>query len=278
MSVLRVTNIQRNCVLDGSGVRTVVFLKGCMLSCPWCCNPETIEYCEQWYINDNNCLYLNGKNSKLCKQCVRLGGHMEIKDCIFGVAESTSRDYDVEELLLILLKDVELYTNTGGGVTFSGGEPLLQSEKLLPLLKELKQNGVSIAFETTLVAPNKNFHLLLNYIDSWIIDLKLQSQMFLFDRCYIDSILDKIRRLIHKDVIYRLVFFDKMFGDKDKILDRLQELDIVAIEILLCHNLGRNKYRQLSLDNECFVASKDVALSFMDYLQTNNITVNLLTV
>ena len=209
--LLRVINIQRGCVYDGPGVRTTVFLKGCSLHCPWCCNPETISYEEQWFIDDRKCVLRQGRSSQLCAPCERQDGTRSIQSCPYGVVEPTSYDYSTEELLEILLKDKELYKESHGGVTFSGGEPLLQSEELVTILSKLKGLNVHIVLETTLVASEKAINLVLPYVDLYIIDLKLQPQMKLSDRSYLGSIKNKLSLMRDKQKCFRLVFVDEVF-------------------------------------------------------------------
>ncbi len=150
---LRVTSIQRGCVNDGPGVRTVVFLKGCSLRCPWCCNPETQLMEHQAYINNDKCLLYKKCPSQLCNNCVRVGGTKDLNQCVFGVYEEVAKDYEVSQLFEEINNDEKLFRETGGGITFSGGEPMLQAESLLLLLKLLNNKGFHIAIETTLVAP-----------------------------------------------------------------------------------------------------------------------------
>ena len=128
MKVL-ISNIQRFCLHDGPGIRTTIFTKGCLLRCPWCCNPENL-------IND------------------------------FG------NYYSVKELIDIIMKDSSFYVD-GGGVTFSGGEFLLNIFEFEELIKELKENKINLCLETSLYAPKKNLELAMKYFDLFIIDFKL---------------------------------------------------------------------------------------------------------
>lgn len=278
MRQLRVTNIQRGCVFDGPGVRTTVFLKGCFLCCPWCCNPEAISFDEQWFVEDSKCLARQGVDSVLCKDCERLGGIRHQTECPFGVAEPVSEDYSIDDLYRIIIKDVSLFSDTGGGVTFSGGEPLLQAKSLQPLLVLLKSSNIGIVFETTLMAPTDNLRLTLPYIDSLLVDLKLQPQMKLDDIAYIEQIKHHLSLVNHKQVAFRMVFVDEIIASRQSVLEILHELGVNKLELLLCHNLGQKKYERLNLPNADFSASRNLADEFTDYMTANEIKTKLLSV
>lgn len=136
---VRITNIQRFCLQDGPGIRTTVFFKGCSIHCPWCCNPENINYALQPWHESNG---------------------------IYGY------DITLEDLLNEIKKDKAFYID-GGGVTLSGGEPLLQIEKCVPLLDELKNSRISIAVESALFVNKNVIMTALEYVDWWYVDMKL---------------------------------------------------------------------------------------------------------
>ena len=278
MKQLRITNIQRGCVYDGPGVRTTVFLKGCTLRCPWCCNPETISYEKDRFIDDEKCMLFLGRQSHLCEQCERNLGFRTIDECPFGVVEDTYRDYEVEELLEILLNDSLLFKETNGGVTFSGGEPLLQAEALTPLLIKLKEKSVHIAFETTLVSQAFNLKQIIPYTDYFIVDLKFQPQMNLFNLSYLSTISKLYNLLKCKDVANRMVFVDEMEIYKDLIVSRLNALGVSKLELIGCHSLGEKKYIKLKMPNTIIEASINKLESFRDYLKRSGIEVFLLTI
>ena len=140
MSV-RITNIQRFSLHDGPGIRTTVFLKGCNLHCPWCCNPENIDFNIEHYVEN-------------------------------GLEKDFGYDIDLEDLEREILKDLAFYDNGKGGVTFSGGEPLLQIEKIIPLLESLKSKNINICFETSLSVDKTLVLMMLDYADSIYIDIK----------------------------------------------------------------------------------------------------------
>ena len=278
---LRVTNIQRGCVYDGPGVRTTVFLKGCTMKCPWCCNPETISLDEDYFIDDSKCQLCKGFSSKLCTSCERNGGNQPIAQCPFGVCEPTSHDFSVDELFEILLKDFDLMRTSGGGVTFSGGEPLLQIDALESLLMLLKNEGINIAFETTLTTNHESVQKAVNYADVMIVDVKLQAQHPLYNnQSYIKRLLSHLNicRGNNLHVIYRIVFTDEMRAASLDIINQLGMLNIRAIELLNCHNLGKSKYEKLSIQNFDFSASIPMCTDFAELLQKNGIRIQSLTI
>lgn len=277
MPLLDITSIQRGCVYDGRGVRTTVFLKGCPLHCPWCCNPETLSDKNKLFIDVNKCLLTNGKVSALCVGCERNGGKISVLNCPFGVGQRTTKTYTAEMLCKLLVNDVKLFTQSNGGVTFSGGEPLLWVRRLLPLLQMLKQRDIDIAFETTLMVPTEQIETILPYSDEFMVDFKLQPQMNLYDQTYFAAMKNHYALLYGKRVVNRLVFVDEMLEHKNQILFALQELGITEIELLPCHNLGAKKYEKLALPHKDYSADKNKLRMFADYMKHNSIGLTALT-
>ncbi len=270
---LRVTSIQRGCVYDGPGIRTTFFLKGCALHCPWCCNPETISKNEEFFIDDSKCLLKQGINSPICSNCKRIGGVNEISKCPLNVCENVSNDYGVNELLNILLKDRAQFVD-GGGITISGGEPLLQAQALLPLLKMLKKENIHVAIETTLVAPYDNFIQLKDYIDLFIVDLKLQKESVL-PPGYFEEIKERLEIIRNNgvDTLYRLVVVSSMVNYVDEVISSLKSLNIDSIQLLKCHNLGGAKYRKLKIGSEDFTCDSQSFAEVSAKISRSNIEV-----
>lgn len=169
-------------------------------------------------------------------------------ECPFSVVKPTSSGFGVPQLYETLLKDKNLYTESGGGVTFSGGEPMLQIDMLTPLLSKLTEAGINIAIETTLYVPAQSVKLSAPYIDEYIIDLKLQPSMFLDEEKYLSTIGSNLELIQSKRKRFRLVFFDGVESRTADIIATLKQLNICAIELLKCHNLAENKYKKLGLD------------------------------
>lgn len=272
MSKITITNIQRLCVNDGPGVRTVVFLKGCSLQCPWCCNPETIHVSNHPVFDKGLCSYPQKK--QFCVSCERFGGGQKLTDCPIHAFEATEKQFTSDELLQILLKDEVTY-QSGGGVTFSGGEPLLQIKALLPVLQELKSRGVHIAFETSLYVPSENFDLALQVGDYWLVDLKFQfgyavNSEFAIPKDAFERNLQNLQQHVPSNhVRYRLVLMHEAMKNVGTIAERLSENKIGDIELLECHSLAENKYKQLGLPFKKFVPPTDEDVAFMDNLLNN---------
>lgn len=181
-----VFSVQRFSTEDGPGIRTTVFMKGCPLRCIWCQNPEGINPKPElvWYdvrcIGVRACikackvgalrlekegLRIDGRRCTVCGLCV--------KACPTGALEIIGTEYDAKSLLDELLRDMAFYKTSGGGITFSGGEPMLQSDFLAEVLPELKEHGVHVALDTSGFAPWQKFEELLAWVDLVLYDLKL---------------------------------------------------------------------------------------------------------
>ena len=137
----RIFDIQRYSVHDGPGIRTIVFLKGCVLRCRWCCNPESQEY-------------------KI--QTMKVLG----EDKVIG------RDVTVEEMIKVVEEDRPYYRRSGGGLTLSGGESLCQSEFARDLLRAAKEHGINTALESMACAPFETIETILPYLDLYLMDIK----------------------------------------------------------------------------------------------------------
>jgi pyruvate formate lyase activating enzyme len=181
----RVFNIQRCSVHDGPGIRTTVFLKGCPLSCTWCHNPEGIDEAPVLMVNADRCLTCNAC-SETCPvevggavpagqpwdrdACTRCGSCVEA--CPADARELCGRDYRVDELVDELERDRVFFDSSGGGVTFSGGEPLAQSEFLTECLGECRRRGIRTTVDTCGLAPRETLLEVARLADLVLFDLK----------------------------------------------------------------------------------------------------------
>ena len=280
MALLNVLSIQRGCVYDGPGIRTTVFFKGCVLNCPWCCNPESISLEKQFFVDEEKCLKNRGIVSFICKDCIKNDGVNALEDCPLGISIPVSRLYSIDEIIDEIMKDISLFNSSGGGVTLSGGEPLLHSKQLLPLIGYLKEK-CSIYLETTLLPDNIESKELLNLCSGVIIDLKFQRGNKLQNKkYYIDTLKKNIRTLTENkiDVIYRLVFVDSVYEDRTIIIGLLKEIAVDKLELLMCHNLAQKKYKKLGMKNVDFTPKRDKFDSFVSYLTDSGIESIILNV
>lgn len=245
MNSILITNIQRLCVSDGPGVRTVVFLKGCSLRCPWCCNPETIYKNEDLYYDNFQCI--KDSNSPICSNCELTGGVNFKTDCPINAYENTFSIYSSKQLIQVFKKDID--SPFCDGITFSGGEPLLQFNALEEVLEYLKSKNITIAVETSLHVPIHYLKIAVKYVDFWIVDLKLQRPHFNYNLDEENAFRDNLKYLqtivASQQVQYRMVIIKEITNDYEHIVSELQQLHVENIELLPVHNLAETKYKKL---------------------------------
>lgn len=180
-----VFNIQRFSVHDGPGIRTTVFLKGCPLRCLWCHNPESARPCPELGYHKNRCtlcghcltLCPSGaltrgpdrieRDSAQCRSCFACA-----KGCPSGAWEVYGKEMTPSEVADVALRDRRYYEKSGGGVTFSGGEPLSQAEFVRQTAEILHKAGISTAMETSLYGDPAALEELAPSIDYFMADLK----------------------------------------------------------------------------------------------------------
>lgn len=214
-------DIKRFAVHDGDGLRTTVFFKGCPLRCLWCQNPEGIEAKRKVVYFKNRCIH--------CRRCIKFANidQMEyknnrpyfnhqylgdfdnlIKVCPTNAISYDSIEYDIDTLMEEIKADQVFFQDTGG-VTFSGGEPLMQGEFLLEILKRCKMENIHCAIETSLYAPIELIKKIIEYLDLIYIDLKI------FDETKHQQLTNVSSKLIKKQIKYIL-----QSKHKDKVIIR----------------------------------------------------------
>jgi len=184
---ISIFDIKRFAVHDGPGIRTTLFFKGCSLFCPWCQNPEGISKTKNLLFQKSKCiechtcvavcpqntiqtsadtkLRIDRVKCDLCGECV--------KSCPTEALHFDSKEMTIDEIVSELLKDEVFFSESGGGVTFSGGEPLLQIEAIAEISKRLKKHEIHIVVETSLMVPHKNLVKAATFVDLFIVDIKL---------------------------------------------------------------------------------------------------------
>jgi pyruvate formate lyase activating enzyme len=162
-----VLNIQRYCSHDGPGIRTTVFLKGCSLRCKWCSNPESIHLKPELSYESEKC---KGKACSICLKAPFPEGAF-----YFVEGDDEKEKMTVNEVLDEVERDASFYRNTGGGMTISGGEVMLQPDFAAACLQEAHNRGINTAVETASNAPWSFLEKVLPHVDTMLHDLKLMN-------------------------------------------------------------------------------------------------------
>lgn len=237
-----VFDIKRFCVHDGPGIRTTVFLKGCPLRCSWCHNPESQEFVIE---RVNNSLTLDNRS--------------------FQVEEQIGREMTPDELVAAIMRDAVFFDESGGGVTFSGGEPMSQAGFLAPVLKACKGRGLHTAVDTCGYAPAKSFEMILPYADLFLYDLKHPDPQEHKQFTGVDNklILRNLEMLIRtgKKVIVRIPVVPGVNNTAEtmkKFAAVLKKMDkgVDQINLLPYHGMAREKYSRLKKDGHPSVQSR----------------------
>ncbi len=260
-------DIKRYAIHDGPGIRTTVFFKGCPLRCLWCHNPEGIDTKREIVLRPNRCdpsccaCLLACKKSALFKtqgeiQIDRtkcdLCGECETA-CVYEALVMAGREATVTDVLKEIEKDKIFYEESGGGVTFSGGEPLSQPEFLAALLDELKKQKIHVALDTSGCASYKTLDRIAGTVDIVLYDLKLmdEGKSKKYTGISNEIILDNLRVLArhHENIIIRIPVIPGVNDDKDNIREMAEFLltlrNIKRISLLPYHKGGCEKYKRL---------------------------------
>lgn len=239
-------NIQRYSLHDGGGIRTIIFLKGCPLRCPWCSNPESQDFKTELMRKQGLCIKCSSESCYLCT--------LPPESCPTGAMEVMGREYSVSELKEEVLKDIIFYDTTGGGVTLSGGEPLSQGLFAIELLKELKKLGINTALETTGIGSFEVLDAMTEYLDTLLWDFKIMNEEKALEIINADVILMKSNfdRLMKKNkstkVIPRIPLIPGYTSDTRNLFDIIEfikKYDLEEVHILPFHQYGSSKYKAL---------------------------------
>ncbi len=259
MGTIRVYNIQKYSLHDGPGIRTTVFLKGCPLQCLWCHNPEGISPEKEIIFNAEKCLECGAcliACSHKLEDCQRCGVCAEV--CPTSARRLAGQDYSVKELFDLIMADRAFYESSGGGVTFSGGEPLMQAEAILPLLEKLKANGLHITVDTSGYVPYDKILLISPYVDLWLYDIKHIDSARHRELTGVENILilDNLRKLATTgaNILLRYPFIPNC-NTEDGLMHKTAEWIVENIpqrEICLLpyHNLAEDKHSRLNYTYE----------------------------
>lgn len=266
-----VFNIQRYSIHDGPGIRTTVFLKGCALKCFWCQNPESQAMNPEILYNKDNCT-LCGRCIKVCgtgasilselgsaidrDKCIGCGQCVEA--CYANARVLAGKEMSLEEVMDVVLKDKVMYNNSQGGVTVSGGDPTMQPEFTLQLLRRCKEQGLHTAIETCGFTPWTILKTLLEYTDLVLFDIKCLDPKKHFNATGKDNnlILDNVRKVAREKTMQVRVPLIPGFNDSPEDVKALlnfvkEQLGLSGsnITLLRYNNFGEAKYDRLNRES-----------------------------
>ncbi len=261
MLTATIFDIERNSFVDGPGIRTTVFFKGCNLKCAWCHNPESQSAKSQMMFYKDKCkgcgkckevCPYNFEKCDLCGKCTFY--------CPVDARKVCGKEYTVDEVFDEIIKDKAFYENSGGGVTFSGGECMLQIDFLLEILKKCNNAGIHTAVDTAGQIPFESFEKILPYTDLFLYDIKC------FDsekhKKYVgvgnELILENLKKLFEAGAniwirIPVIADVNDSVEEMQKIKDFLDENGKPEkIELLPYHAMGENKYAAIGKETQRF--------------------------
>lgn len=237
--VARIFNIQRYSLNDGAGIRTVVFFKGCPHRCPWCANPESISPKIETVRRESKCLH--------CAPCLR-----DADECPSGAFERIGRDVTLDELEREVMKDDVFFRSSGGGVTLSGGEVLMQAPFATQLLKRLRRYGIHTAIETAGDAPLSRLLPLARQCDEVLFDLKIMDpeQARSVTAVNLPRVMENLTQLVAEgiNVIPRVPLipgYTLTDANMASVLAFLLPSGVRQLHLLPFHSYGEPKYRLL---------------------------------
>lgn len=294
--MINVFNIEKFATHDGPGIRTTIFLKGCPLHCPWCANPESwsiqpvlmydARKCQHCLRCVNNCpmhaLSLENGFSYLKDKCIHC--HQCEQTCLSEAISFAGKEMEIEEIVKEVLKDKDYFENSQGGVTISGGEPFLQFENFLKLIKQLKKEGLHVAVETTGNYVQDYLKKALPYIDLFLFDIKHINEKKLKEITggNLKVIMNNFKYLLSKapeKVVMRVPvipgFNDDVIYD---IIDLASFLNVQEINLLPYHSLGKNKWEQLQkeyFNNDLKMMNKEELEKYQHYVENQPIKLKI---
>ncbi len=250
----RIFDVQRCCSGDGPGIRTTVFLQGCPLHCQWCHNPESQSFLPQVSFRRESCINC-GKCRKLLPgiECRRFpekccsGCGVCVKECPGGALTLLGRKVTVQEVMQTVVRDKFFYQESGGGLTLSGGEPLVQADFSASVLNAAKSENIQTAVETSGAVPWKNFEKVLPWCDLWLFDIKAAPERYTEltggDYALVKNNLLQLlsageKVILRVPLVYRANCEDGLLNE---LITLSQHPGVAGVDILPYHDMGKGK-------------------------------------
>lgn len=301
MKTGRIFDIQSFSVHDGPGCRTNIFFSGCPLRCEWCANPESWHLGEQLLFSERMCKFENGCtscrdacpnnaialeengtphiDSGICQDCSTFDC---VGMCIHKALRRCSREYSIDEILRIIERDADNW-GTGGGVTFSGGEPLYQHEFLSNLIDACRNKYIHTAIETCGYAQEDVFLRVISKVDFVFIDIKHVNNGDHIAGTGVSNelILSNIRKIKENGQHGRIIirqpvipgFNDDMENAK-RMVAFLNETKLYELNLLRFHRMGQSKWEQLGMMypySDCESVSDEKMIELQNFYLDNGI-------
>jgi pyruvate formate lyase activating enzyme len=284
-----VFDIQRFSVHDGPGIRTLVFLKGCRLRCEWCSNPESQRFLPDLLFDPERCIGCENCLERCSNEAIKQNGGQLVfepdlcvscgecaTECYAEARVLKGRTMHAKEVVEEVLKDEAFYTDSGGGMTLSGGEPLDQTDFSEAILKLCKQKGIHTAIETAGNVSWGNFEQVLPYTDLFLFDVKHTDnhKLSAFTGADADLIHSNLEKLMHhtRNVILRtpvIPGFNDTVDEIRTIAQYAKNLGVTQLHLLPYHRFGLGKYKLMGrtyafkcsekLPDECVQELKETA-------------------
>lgn len=267
MSTGLIFDIKRFSIHDGPGIRTTVFLKGCPLHCPWCHNPESQDSKPDVMLRPSRCIGCQAcidvcpehaitadeSGSVITDRalCVRCGTCTDT--CYAEARERVGEEHTVAEVMKTVESDLDFYDESGGGVTLSGGEPLMQQGFVVELLRECREREIRTAVDTSGAVSWKVFEKVLPYTNLFLYDIKHMDESVHRDATGVSNrrILENLRRLsaTGQDIVLRFAVIPG-FNDSDEHIRQTGEFAASLphrhpLSILPYHAAAADKYKRL---------------------------------
>ena len=263
-------DIDRNSFVDGPGIRTTVFFKGCNLKCAWCHNPESQAFKPQMMFYSDKCKGC-GKCNEVCQNNFEkcdLCGKCTFY-CPVDSRKVCGKEYTVDEVFAEIIKDRSYYDNSGGGVTFSGGECMLQIDFLLEILKKCKENSIHTAVDTAGHIPYEHFEKILPYTELFLYDIKMfdSEKHKKYTGVGNELILENLKKLFKANakILIRIPIISDINDSIEEMLSIKEFFEKNGkpekIELLPYHAMGENKYAAIGKKAQRFAPPENNELN-----------------